>query len=185
MLYLERVLDAIILAIALSMDAIAISLACGAAGASRSTIFRMAWVFGAFHIAMICVGWLVGAVAAEWMEAWDHWIAFGLLGIIGGKMVWSALRPDEAVTTSEGWGVVLGLAVATSLDAVAAGITLPLIDLPELLVAILVGATVFTFVMLGGTLGSRLGARFGRALQVAGGAAIIAIGARVLVQHLS
>lgn len=178
-------LDAIILAIALSMDAVAISLACGAAGAQRRTILRMAWVFGLFHVAMITVGWLVGAVAAQWMEAWDHWIAFGLLAIIGGKMMWSALKPGDAVTPPEGWSVVLGLAVATSLDAVAAGITVSLIDLPELVVAVLVGATVFVFVILGGTLGARLGERFGRALQVLGGAAIVAIGARVLVEHLS
>lgn len=177
-------LDAIILAGALSMDAIAISLTYGASGASRSTIFRLAWVFGVFHVGMISVGWLVGEVAAESMEAWDHWIAFGLLVIIGGKMMWSALKPDAAVALPEGWGVVLGLAVATSLDAVAAGITLPLIELPELLVVSLVGVSVFTFVMLGGTLGTRLGARFGQGLQVLGGVAIIAIGVRVLVQHL-
>lgn len=181
---MRLVLDAFVLAVALSMDVTAVSMACGAAGAKRATIFRMAWLFAIFHIAMSSGGWLLGEVAAQWIESWDHWLAFGLLAFIGGKAAWSAMQPEPvAIPTS--WSVLLGLAVATSIDAVAAGVSLSVIDAPEIVTVSAIGVTVFVFVMIAGSLGARLGDRFGRAFQVLGGVALIAIGAKTLVEHLT
>lgn len=177
-------LDALILAVALAMDAAAVSAACGAVGVTRAVTLRMAWLFASFHVGMSSLGWLIGEVARDWVASWDHWLAFGLLAVIGGRMTLSALRSDP-VETPASWGMLLALAVATSIDAVAAGVTLPLIGVPELVTIGAVGITVFAFVLAGASIGARLGARFGRAFQVAGGVAIIALGAKILVEHLA
>ncbi|MBA2542248.1 MAG: manganese efflux pump [Deltaproteobacteria bacterium] len=176
-------LDAVVLAIALSMDATAVAAACGAAGVSTSMALRMAAVFATFHVAMVSIGWSIGHVAESWVEPWDHWIAFALLAVIGGKMVVSAMR-SEVVAPPVGWRVLLGLAFATSLDAVAAGVTLPLVDAPELVVIALIGGVVFVFVLVAARIGALLGDRFGRGLQIAGGLAIIGLGAKLLLDHL-
>jgi putative Mn2+ efflux pump MntP len=178
------VIDALILALALAMDATAVSAACGAAGIARAITFRMAWLFAVFHIAMCSLGWLIGEVADDWVSTWDHWLAFGLLAVIGGKMTWSAMR-SEPVEVPASWSVLLGLAVATSIDAVAAGVTLPLVDVPELVTIGAVGGTVFVFVMVGAAIGAHLGARFGRAFQIAGGVAIIGLGVKIVVEHVA
>jgi len=176
-------LDAIVLALALSMDATAIAAACGAAGAAGSLIWRMAWLFAAFHVAMCTLGWSIGVAAEDWISAWDHWVVFGLLALIGGKMVWSAMRP-ESIGLPTSWGVLLGLAVATSLDAVAAGVTIPLVDAPEVVTIGLIGVVVCVLVLAGASIGARLGARMGRGLQIAGGVTIIGLGVKTLVLHV-
>jgi len=176
--------DAIVLAVAIAMDVTAVATACGAIGATSALTFRMAWLFAVFHIGMCALGWAIGATAEAWMSAWDHWVAFGLLAIIGGKMMWSAMRPEVPVLPAS-WGVLLALAVGTSIDAVAAGVTLPLIDAPEVLTIGLVGGVVFAFVNVGARIGARLGERFGRAFQIAGGATIVALGVKTLVTHLA
>lgn len=176
-------IDAVILAIALAMDATAVSAACGAAGVTRSLTLRMAWMFAVFHIAMVTVGWLAGEVAAEWVTSWDHWLAAGLLGVIGGKMALSAMRSNP-VELPASWSMLFGLAIATSIDAIAAGVTLPLVGAPELVTIGAVGITVLVFVLAGAWIGARLGARFGRAFQIAGGVTLVALGVKILVEHL-
>jgi len=177
------VLDAIVLAVALSMDATAVAAAGGAAGIGRSVAVRMAVVFALFHVAMATLGWMLGTVAETWIASWDHWVAFALLTAIGAKMVVSAIRPG-AIEIPASWGLLFGLGIATSLDAVAAGVTLPLLDVPELLAIAMIGAVVFTFVVVGVAIGAMLGARLGRLLQVAGGLAIVGVGVRILLQHV-
>lgn len=176
-------LEALVLAVALSLDAAAVAAACGAVGFDRRAALRMATVFALFHIAMCTIGWMIGTVAAEWISAWDHWVAFALLTAIGCKMVVSALRPG-AVALPASWGMLLGLALATSIDAIAAGVTIPLLDPPELASIAMIGSVVFVFVLVGARIGVALGGRFGTALQVVGGLAITGIGVRILVEHL-
>jgi putative Mn2+ efflux pump MntP len=176
--------DAIILALALAMDATAIAAVSGAAGVSPAHARRMAAVFALFHVAMTTIGWMVGALAEAWISAWDHWVAFGLLAAIGGKMVFSALRPG-VVALPATWGILLALALASSIDAIAAGVTLPLVDLPELVTIALIAIVVYVMVLIGALTGGRLGARFGRGLQVAGGVALIALGAKVALEHVT
>jgi putative Mn2+ efflux pump MntP len=159
-----------------------VAAACGAAGVTGSIALRMAWLFAAFHVAMCTLGWSIGAVAERWIAAWDHWVAFGLLVLIGGKMVYSALRPG-VVPSPASWGTLLVLAVATSIDAVAAGITLPLVDAPELVTIGLVGAVVLVFVLVAARVGAFLGMRFGRALQIGGGVALIGLGVKIAFEH--
>jgi putative Mn2+ efflux pump MntP len=174
--------EAVVLAVALSMDVTVVAAACGAIGVDTRMALRMATVFALFHVAMATIGWMIGTVAETWISAWDHWVAFGLLLVIGGKMTISAARPG-AVAIPTGWGLLLGLAIATSLDAVAAGVTLPLLDLPELVTIALIGGVVFVLSLIGVKVGALLGARFGRVLQIAGGCAIVGIGVRTLLLH--
>jgi manganese efflux pump family protein len=177
------VFDAIVLAFALSLDSAAIAAACGAVGTERGAALRMAVVFALFHIAMATVGWMAGTVAEDWISTWDHWIAFGLLSAIGVKMVWTALRPGGPVDAPATWSTLIGLAVATSLDAVAAGVTLPLLASPPLVTIGLIGGVVFCVVLLGVRIGAVVGSRLGRVFDVIGGLAVIAIGVRILVEH--
>ncbi len=176
-------LDAIVLAVALSLDSAAIAAACGAVGTARRRALQMAAVFAVFHIAMATLGWLAGTIAEDWISTWDHWIAFGLLSSIGVKMVWVALRPGGPVDAPATWSTLIGLGVATSLDAVAAGVTLPLLAPPPLVTIGLVGGVVFCFVLLGVRIGALVGSRLGRIFDVIGGLAVIGIGVRILVEH--
>lgn len=178
-------LDTIILAVALSLDSAAIAVACGAVGVERGGSVRMAAVFALFHVAMATLGWMAGTLAASWISAWDHWVAFALLAAIGAKMVWTALRPGGPVDAPATWSRLIGLAVATSLDAVAAGVTLPLLVPPPLATIGLIGAVVFAVVVLGVRIGAVVGSRLGRVFDVIGGLAVIGIGAKILVEHLS
>lgn len=170
------------LAIALSMDSFAVSAAGGAAGIARGSALRLAVVFSLFHIAMSTIGWMIGTASASWIESWDHWVAFGLLTVIGVKMVISAIKPS-AVAVPASWGLVVGLALATSLDAVAAGVTLPLLAIPELLTIGMIGLTVLVMSLVGVALGRALGQRLGRVFEVAGGIALVGIGVRIVLQH--
>ncbi len=177
-------LEAIVLAVALAMDSTAIAVAAGAAGIRSAAGVRMAVVFALFHVAMATIGWMIGTAAEAWIASWDHWVAFGLLGVIGGKMVISALRPGT-VEIPASWGLLVGLAIATSIDAIAAGVTLPLLAIPELATIGLIGGVVFVFVVTGVRVGGCLGGtRFGRMLEVVGGLAVIGVGVRIVIQHV-
>src|SRR5690349_4532961 len=169
------------------MDATAVAAARGVAGGRRDVI-ALAIAFGVFQAGMAALGLLLGRTAASAIASWDHWLAFGLLVAIGGKMIVDAARgrddaPDAAparlsVTT------VLVLAIATSIDALAAGVTLPMLAAPAPVALALIGAASLILSLAGGLAGARIGRRGGRALEIAGGVALIAIGVRTLIQHL-
>ena len=178
-------LDAVLLAIALAMDATAVAAARGAGGLGPGDAARLALVFGGFQGGMAALGWAGGAAAARSIAAWDHWLAFGVLAAIGLRMVIEAARggdaPDPAPLTAR---LLLVLGVATSIDALAAGVTLPVLAVPPLLTVILIATVTAALAFAGAAAGTWIGARGGRALEAAGGLALIAIGARVLVEHL-
>ena len=182
-------LEALILAVALAMDATAVATARSISGSPRRELIILALAFGVFQAAMAAAGWLLGTSAARWVAQWDHWIAFGLLLLIGGKMIVEALRSreDDAVPEPSTLGVrtIVILSVATSIDAFAAGVTLPALAAPPLIALILIGIATFVFSILGGLVGGRLGARFGNKLEVLGGVALIGIGTKILADHLT
>lgn len=181
----------LLIAVGLSMDALAVAIGRGAVltGAERMRgALAMALAFGAFQALMPVAGWFLGSAFAGYIEAIDHWIAFLLLAGIGGRMIYEAVsghgdeeRPDLSVR------VLLLLAVATSIDALAVGIGLRLADpaTPILVAAGLIGTVTFGFSLAGGLLGSRLGERFGRTMEAVGGAVLIGIGLRILLEHLA
>jgi len=178
-------IEVVVLALALAMDATAVAAARGVAGIGRREVLRLGLAFGGFQAGMAAIGWAAGVTAVRWIEAWDHWVAFGLLTAIGGKMIVGALRGDDAeevgaLTTR----ALLVLAIATSIDALAAGVTLPVLEAPIAVSLALIGAVTFVLSVAGAAAGRAVGARFGRGLVLAGGAALIAIGVKTLAEHL-
>lgn len=181
-------IEATLLAVALAMDATAVAAARGVVGLRRREAFGLASSFAIFQAGMAALGWAIGARAARWIAAWDHWLAFALLVLIGGKMLVEAFRAGPAPAAASPGGLslrtLLVLSVATSIDALGAGVTLPLRDAPVGVSLALIGAV--TFVLgLGGAIGGRaLGARAGRSLEIVGGLTLIAIGVKTLIDHL-
>jgi putative Mn2+ efflux pump MntP len=176
----------VLLAIALSADAFAVAITQGAAVRQHPwrAAFGVALAFGAAQAIAPLIGWSLGLAFAGLIEAWDHWIAFGLLAAIGAKMIWEGNQPkgSEAATQASGWAL-LALAVATSIDAAAAGITLPTLGASILMSIAVIGlitfATCFAGVWIGRT-GSRV---LGPNAEIIGGLILIVIGAKVLIDH--
>lgn len=180
------------LAAGLAMDATAAAATRGAMAprVRPANVVLVALLFGGFQAAMPVLGWLLGATVGPWVEAWDHWIAFALLGGIGAKMLHEAYKSDpneQAQKDDAAFKLrpLLLLSVATSIDAFAVGITLPLIKAPLALTALTIGVTTAALSAIGVLAGSRLRKSMGRKLDVFGGIVLIAIGIRVLVQHLT
>lgn len=180
------------LSVGLAMDATAVSAARGlAAPALRPQHYlAVALYFGGFQAAMPLAGWLLGSWVGPFVAAWSPFIAFVLLGAIGGKMIYEARaskkdEPEEAVAGDLfGTKVMLVLAVATSIDAFAVGITLPMLKAPMALSLATIGVTTAVFSAAGLSLGRRFGARLGRGLDAFGGVVLVLLGGKILVQSL-
>lgn len=182
------------LSVGLAMDATAVSAARGcAAGAVRTRdVLRVAALFGGFQALMPGIGWFVGESLGSAVSAWDHWIAFGLLGAIGGKMLWEARGGADRtspVPSAEAdlfaTRVLVLLAIATSIDALAAGITLPMLGAPLLFSLVSIGVITAVLSALGMLLGQRFGGMLGRRLDVFGGLVLVGLGTKILFEHLA
>jgi putative Mn2+ efflux pump MntP len=184
------------LALGLAMDATAVSAARGMA-VSRiraSHVLRVALYFGGFQALMPLVGWLIGDRVGPLLQRWDHWIAFVLLAAIGGKMLWEALTGEEEAGTAEethkrdlelfGWRAMIVLAIATSIDALAVGFTLPMLGAPFVLSLTTIGVTTALSSAAGLFAGRRFGAVLGQRLDMVGGLVLIGMGTKILVEHL-
>ncbi len=173
------------LALALAMDAFAVALAQGAAGRVRvADAAKLALAFGAAQGIMPLLGWGLGTAFASWIESVDHWIAFLLLSALGLNMIRAAREDTEADPALSGWHL-FAAAIATSIDAAVAGITLPLLGLP-VLTACGVIAAVTAALCFGGALGgSHVGRRFEGRAEILGGLILIALGTKILIEHLS
>ena len=175
------------LALALSMDAMAVAAARGLG--AREHALRdgavLALAFGVFQGVMPAIGWAAGSLLGSWAEAWDHWIAFALLVLIGAKMLVEAVKDAGATEPLKPLGLrmVLGLSIATSVDALAAGLTLPALGAPLLTSLVAIGVTTTLLTALGFALGRRLGKMAGRRLDALGGVLLIALGTKVLFEH--
>lgn len=183
------------LALGLAMDATAVSAARGLAAPRLLPrhVALVALLFGGFQALMPLIGWVVGSRVGPHVQAWDHWIAFVLLAGIGGKMLWEARGADDAAPGDQpaaaadpfGLRVLLVLAVATSIDALAAGFTLPMLSAPFLLSLATIGVTTALLSACGLFAGRRFGALLGKRLDLAGGLVLVGLGAKILVEHLS
>lgn len=186
-------LTLLFLAAGLAMDAFAVSVACGLAFERREHArgLKIAFSFGLFQALMPLVGWLAGLSVRPLIENVDHWIAFALLCVLGGRMVWDAIRAHRRQISFSVPGNLrlLGLSLATSVDALAVGLTLSLLDVSILAPALVIGgvtfAISFTEIVMGHELESLAPGRLKRDIHIAGGLALIGIGIRILVQHLS
>ena len=182
------VITIICIAVGLSMDALAVAIAAAAtlSQVSPRHVFRLAFHFGLFQALMPIAGWLAGMQLARFVSTWDHWIAFGLLSFVGGKAIRQALtNSDEAAARDDPTrGLTLvGLAVATSIDALAVGVTLAASRVAVWQPSIIIGCTTCAITAIGMMLGGRLGRRFGKRMEIAGGLVLIAIGLKILIDH--
>lgn len=146
---------------------------------------RTGLIFGGIETLTPLIGWAAGRAASGYIEAFDHWIAFGLLLVIGVKMIWDSLQRDaeEEKPRSHSLAVLALTAVGTSIDALAVGVTLALIDANIIINALAIGAATFTMVTIGVLFGRYLGEKFGRYAEAAGGVILIAIGLKILLEH--
>lgn len=177
-------LSALALALALAMDAFAVALTQGARFRHDwRSVATIALAFGAFQGGMPLAGWLLGSFALPLVEAWDHWIAGGLLVFLGAQMIWIGEAEGEGPPRFSG-AALLAAAVATSIDAFAAGITLPTMGLPPLAVCGLIAAVTAILSAIAIRLGQRAGDRFGRHAEIAGGVMLIALGAKIAFEHV-
>ena len=185
--------EILLLAIALAMDCFAVSIASGILlkRIQWSTFLTMAFFFGLFQGGMPLIGWTLAKFASKYTEQWDHWIAFTLLLFIGGKMIYEHFTASEE---KEGFSptrliVILTLAIATSIDALAIGISfacLGITNLQSILISIsVIGLVSFLFSILGSILGAKVGKRLNLRAELLGGTLLIAIGTKILIEHLT
>jgi len=176
------------LAVGLALDAFAVAAAIGLAlpRVTGRHVFRLAWHFGLFQFLMPVIGWLAGKSAADLLAAWDHWVAFGLLAFLGGKMLYEAFaKIDRAATGDPTRGLVLlGLSIVVSIDALAAGLTMAFLRVRIWMPALLIGLVAGGLTIVGIRFGDRLGARWGKRAEIAGGLVLIGLGVQILVSHL-
>lgn len=174
--------------IGLAMDAFAVSLGIGTGrqAEGRRAQFRLAFHFGWFQMMMTVLGWLAGSTIAGLINQFDHWIAMALLGYVGGNMIRSGLNPDQEsyrCDPSRGKTLII-LCVATSIDALAVGLSMAMLKTSVWIPAIIIGVVTFIISGLGLLAGDRLGAKFGKRMEILGGLILIGIGLRVLITHL-
>ncbi|PLX98152.1 MAG: hypothetical protein C0622_11890 [Desulfuromonas sp.] len=176
------------IAVALAMDAFAVALAAGLI-LPRLTfrhLFRFGFHFGLFQALMPILGWLAGISLRSHIEAYDHWLAFVLLSLVGGKMLKEALTRDEDTPRegdpTRGLSLIM-LSIATSIDALAIGLSLSLLGITIWTPALVIGLTACALTVCGMLLGSRLSAAWGQRVEIVGGLLLIAIGAKILIEH--
>jgi putative Mn2+ efflux pump MntP len=184
------ILEIVAVAVGLAMDAFAVSLAAAAGGwvTDRRARFRLWWHFGLFQALMPVIGWAAGARVNRWVAGWDHWLVFLLLAWIGGRMIRNAWRQadaprDRAADPTRGRNLV-GLSVATSLDALAVGFSFALLGVTVWRPALIIGVVAALFSLAGCLLGGQLGRRLGSRMEALGGLVLVFIGLRVLLQDL-
>lgn len=179
-----------LIAVGLSMDAFAVAV-CKGLGMRQLNIrqaFLIALFFGGFQALMPVAGWALGSQFEQLIVPVDHWIAFVLLAIIGGKMLWDSFHEEEGEEGVSDAPLKLGeltmLAVATSIDALAVGITFAFLRVDIVSAAGLVGITTFVLAFAGVVVGHRFGARYEKAATIVGGIVLILIGCKILLEHL-
>ncbi|MCX5497846.1 manganese efflux pump [Kaistia dalseonensis] len=180
-----------VLAIGMSIDALIASISRGATlhRPSFPTALKTGAIFGLVEAMTPLVGWILGIAASQYVQAIDHWIAFGLLAAVGGRMAFHAVArgaaAEDAPRSSGGIGTLLATAIGTSLDAMAVGVSLAFLDVNIIVIALAIGLAT-TVASTSGILAGRLvGARFGRYAEIIGGIALVGLGVSILIEHLT
>ncbi len=178
-----------LIALSMAMDAFAVCLGAGTLNecmGPRPT-FRLAFHFGWFQFLMPVLGWLAGTTIVRYIANYDHWVAFGLLGFVGVRMVRSGFGSAEEKSKtdpSRGWTLIL-LSIAVSIDALAVGFSLGMMNVIIWYPAAVIGVVTALVSWLGLRLGNKLGEKFGKRMEVIGGIVLLLIGARILIMHLT
>jgi putative Mn2+ efflux pump MntP len=170
------------------MDAFAVSLGIGTTQLSRQprARFRLAFHFGLFQCLMPIIGWLAGSTINQFISPFDHWIAFVLLAFVGINMIRSGLNPEQETflkDPSRGKTLMV-LTIATSIDALAVGLSLAMIHIQILAPSVIIGVVTYGLSMTGLFAGNKLGEKFGKRMEIIGGLVLLGIGFRILITHL-
>ncbi len=191
---MEFFIEVFLIGVGLSMDAFAVSICKGLSmtRVNKHHCFMIGLFFGGFQMLMPFIGWLVGTAFSDYVAALDHWIAFVLLAYIGGKMIVEVVRgggedDDEALAATDpplDLKELLMLAVATSIDALAVGVTFAFSGTPILPAICIIGVTTFTISVGGVFVGNQFGTRYEKKATIAGGVILILIGLKILIEGL-
>ena len=177
-----------LIGVGLSMDAFAVSICKGLAMRNKVSVGQAAVIalfFGGFQALMPAVGWLLGKQFEQYITSIDHWIAFVLLLIIGANMIKESFdKSEESANASLGFKIMLMLAIATSIDALAVGVTFAFLDVNIWWAIIFIGCVTFTLSAVGVKVGSVFGVKYKSKAELAGGIILILIGTKILLEHL-
>lgn len=181
-------LEIVLIAVGLAMDAFAVSITLGLSVQKpklKETLIPGIY-FGGFQALMPAIGYFTSVYFANKIQTFDHWIAFGLLGLIGGNMIRGSLAKEneQAAVYSFTFIKMLVLAVATSIDALAVGITFAFFNVPIFMAAAITGIITFFISVCGVIIGGVFGARFKSKAEFAGGAILVIIGAKIVIEHI-
>ncbi len=178
------------IALALAMDAFAVSvgLSVNRKGLLRGQVFRLATGFGFFQFLMPILGWLAGQTIIESIKTVDHWVAFGLLAVIGAKMIYESFKSETKISNrdrdpTKGF-VLLILSVATSIDALVVGLSFAALNWPVLVPSLIIGIVAFIMTVVGTKIGPLFGRLVGKRAELFGGCVLILIGIKILIDHL-
>lgn len=183
-----EIFSLLILAIALAMDSFAVSITVGLSIKQFhfSTVGKVCFLFAFFQGTMPVIGWWLGQTFADAISSYDHWVVFVLLLFIGGKMVLGAIKYQEAAPFINVYSnkTITTLAIATSIDALAVGISFSLLQVNIVLPAVVIGLVTFIFSFLGISIGWKLGSICRNKIELIGGLLLIGIGIKILIEHL-
>ncbi|MFH2102203.1 MAG: manganese efflux pump MntP family protein [Chloroflexota bacterium] len=180
--------EVLLISVSMAMDAFAVCLGAGTSGrvSSPRPTFRLAFHFGLFQFIMPIIGWFAGRTIVQWIAGYDHWVAFGLLAFVGVRMIRSGLGPnreEQKPDPSRGWTLVM-LSIAVSIDALAIGLSLALLQVTIWYPAVMIGLVTGLIAFIGLRLGSAVGRKFGQQMEIFGGILLIAIGVRIVLNHM-
>lgn len=180
-----------LMGVGLAMDAFAVSICKGLAmrKVNKKQALVIGLFFGGFQALMPFIGWLLGTSFEQYITAFDHWIAFVLLAYIGGKMIWEAVKPEEEESVKEmdpplDIKEMFTLAIATSIDALAVGITFAFLNYPVGEAVAIIGVTTFIISIAGVYIGNFFGTRYKQKAEIAGGIILCLLGLKILLEHL-
>ena len=179
-------LEILILSIGLAMDAFAVSI-CKSTQMKEDSAYKkttLAFLFGAFQCVMPIIGAIVGAQFSQNFDEWDHWVIFITLGYLGINMIRTSLSDEEEDTTTVDWKEMLALSVATSIDALAVGVTIALLHVDVYFASLTIGVITFLVCLVGIFSGHHMMKAFRERAEMAGGVILIIIGVKILMQHL-
>ena len=180
------IISILLIAVGLAMDSLAVSISGGIVMrpfCMRQSL-RLALTMGIFQGGMTLLGWLMGVSFSSYITAFDHWIAFILLGFLGGKMIYDSFGEEETTISSFSTKTLLTLGVATSIDALAVGVSMAFLKTSIYFPAFIIGFVTFALSLIGVISGYRFGKIKGINVELFGGIILIAIGVKILIEHL-
>ena len=180
------IISILLIAVGLAMDSLAVSISGGIVMrpfCMRQSL-RLAFTMGIFQGGMTLFGWLMGVSFSSYITAFDHWIAFILLGFIGGKMIWEAVHPEkEECEVNLPFSTILTQAIATSIDALAVGVSFALLEVNILSASVIIALTTLLCSLVGAYLGKAFGSLLKSKAEVFGGVILVLIGLKILLEH--